>query len=75
MEAKNLDIRLFWDDKEFAICAMRLIGALGPEETPGPEDLAVAIAVTRDEFIVQNARRALEKHYSGDGRTVEAGEG
>jgi hypothetical protein len=73
MTATDLTIRPFLDNEEFAIYVMRLSGALGPEEAPGPEDLAIAVAVTRDALIVQNALRALE-HYCGGGRTVEAPE-
>ena len=74
MVSADLDSRPCWDDEEFAIYAMRLIGALGPQELPSPEDLAVAVAVTRDELIFQNPLEALEKHYSGCGRTAEAPE-
>jgi hypothetical protein len=58
-------LRDIWDDEEFAVYAMRLVGVIGPTELPSEQDLAVAVSLTRDELILENALEALEKHYGG----------
>jgi hypothetical protein len=63
----DLTLRDLWNDEEFATYVMRSLGVLGAEETPHPLDLAAAVSVTRSEFFLENAQRALEEYYAGGG--------
>ena len=47
----------------------RLLDVIGAEELPCEEDLAVAVCLTRDELIFENALEVLEKHYSGSAQS------
>jgi hypothetical protein len=51
-------------EERWAVDAMRLLGAIGGDELPGEEDLAVAVSVIRGHLIFENALALLEEHYS-----------